>query len=198
MFFLIPNSAHAVDPYTLKKPFGTLSTITFDGTTAPIAKYIESVYKYAIGAVAILAAVVMIIGGAVWMTAAGSQTRIGEAKQWITGALIGLVLSLCSFMILQTVNPDLVAFKPIAVTQVKPPTGAATQQKILGCCITNCLYDLYEKRQNCICTNKIYDYECPKNSVGTFIEGVCPQQYQGGYLFYCIETNTESGASGEW
>ena len=126
--FLIPVEVNAVDSYKFQVPIGGLDKITFekDGTTKPIADYIQAIYKYAIGAIAILATVVMMIGGVVWITAAGSQTRIGEAKQYISGALTGMVLVFCSYMILNTINPDLVKFKPV---------GIETVNKIVtGCC----------------------------------------------------------------
>lgn len=82
-------------------------------------EYIAGIYKYAIGVVAILATIVMMVGGLVWMTAGGNQGRIGEAKQWITGALTGLILTFCSYSILYFVNPDLVKLKPIKVERIK-------------------------------------------------------------------------------
>lgn len=117
---LFPNPSNAADSYTFKIPIPGFESVKFDGTTRPIAEFIQAVYKYAIGIVAILATVVIMIGGVVWITAAGDSGRIGEAKQYITGAMTGLVLALCSFMILQTVNPDLVTFKPIGVKTVDP------------------------------------------------------------------------------
>ncbi|MCG2690830.1 pilin [Candidatus Parcubacteria bacterium] len=95
--------------------------------TKAIGEYIKSIYKYAIGAVGILAAVVLMFGGIIWITAGGSAERIGEAKAWITASLTGLILALCSYMILYTVNPNLVNFK---ITPVKTVEGT-------GCCIVN-------------------------------------------------------------
>ncbi len=126
--FLIPISVDAVDSYKFKVPIGDFKEITFKkkGTTKPIADYIQEIYKYAIGVVAILATVVMMIGGVVWITAGGNQTRVGEAKQYISGSLTGMVLVFCSYMILNTINPDLVKFKPV---------GIETVSKIIhGCC----------------------------------------------------------------
>jgi len=97
-------------------------TLTIDW----IGEYINAIYKYAIGIVGILAAVVLMIGGVIWITAGGNQTRVGEAKAWIGASLTGLVLALGSFLILQTVNPKLVEIKPISV---KIPNEAKA-----GCC----------------------------------------------------------------
>ncbi len=95
--------------------------------TKAIGEYIKSIYKYAIGAVGILAAVVLMFGGIIWITAGGSAERIGEAKAWITASLTGLILALCSYMILYTVNPNLVNFKITTIKTVEET----------GCCIVN-------------------------------------------------------------
>ncbi len=85
-----------------------------------IADYIEAVYKYLIGIVGILATVVMMIGGVIWITAGGNASRIGEAKAWIGGALMGLVLALSSYTILYQINDETVKMKPISYTQITP------------------------------------------------------------------------------
>ncbi|MDD5031906.1 MAG: pilin [Patescibacteria group bacterium] len=90
-------------------------------TTPSIAKYIQAIYNYAIGIVGILAAVVLMVGGVIWLTAGGSPEKVNEAKAWIGAALSGLVLALTSYMILNTINPDLVSFKDIAPENIKKP-----------------------------------------------------------------------------
>lgn len=83
-----------------------------------IGEYISGIYKYAIGIVGILAAVVLMIGGIIWLLAGGNATRVGEAKAWIGASLTGLVIALCSYMILYQINPSLTQFGPIKVTDV--------------------------------------------------------------------------------
>lgn len=102
-------------------------------TGETIWNYIKAIYKYAIGVVGIVAAVVLMIGGIMWLTAGGNQTRIGEAKAYIGASLSGLLLALTSFMILATVNPKLTQFNPLDVTTVEDNSGdqnSATK----GCC----------------------------------------------------------------
>ncbi|MDO8593265.1 MAG: lytic transglycosylase domain-containing protein [bacterium] len=84
-----------------------------------IGEYIAGIYKYAIGIVGILAAVVLMIGGLLWIVAGGNATAIGEAKAWIGASLTGLIIALASYMILYQVNPDLLNLKPIRVAVVK-------------------------------------------------------------------------------
>jgi 3D (Asp-Asp-Asp) domain-containing protein len=80
-----------------------------------IAEYIVGIYKYAVGIVGILAAVVLMWGGIVWLTAGGNQQRVSEAKTWIGASITGLVILLTSYIILYQINPDLVGFKSLAI-----------------------------------------------------------------------------------
>tara|TARA_Y100000310_G_scaffold279462_1_gene298579 strand:+ start:394 stop:933 length:540 start_codon:yes stop_codon:yes gene_type:complete len=55
-----------------------------------------------------LAAFVMIVwGGIQWMTSSGDTGKISDAKDRIQKALLGLLIVLSSFLILQVINPDL-------------------------------------------------------------------------------------------
>ena len=143
---LAPSVSQAADPATFKPQvqipgmdqadaFGapdSKGAYAIPGSTASIAKYIRVIYKYAIGIVGILAAVVLMIGGVMWIVAGGSATRIGEAKAWIGASLTGLLLALMSYLILATVNPALVDFKTTPVTPVTPLESIVTTQ---GCCV---------------------------------------------------------------
>lgn len=65
-------------------------------------------FYYFIVAVAGLSAFVMLVwGGVQWLTSAGNPTKINEAKERITSALLGLLIILGSWLILQIINPDL-------------------------------------------------------------------------------------------
>jgi len=76
-----------------------------------IAEYINGVYKYGFGIGGILAAVVLMAGGLIWLTSAGNASRITQAKDLILGSIIGLMILSTSYMILTMVNPDLVNMK---------------------------------------------------------------------------------------
>ncbi len=103
-----------------------------DKTTGNIANLVRAIYKYAIGIVGILAAVVLMIGGVMWIVAGGNATAIGEAKAWIGASLTGLLLALMSYLILATVNPALVDLKTTPITPITPLQGTITTQ---GCCV---------------------------------------------------------------
>ncbi|KKS65973.1 MAG: Lytic transglycosylase domain protein, partial [Parcubacteria group bacterium GW2011_GWC2_42_6] len=54
-----------------------------------------------------LAVGIIALGGIMWMLAAGNPGKIDKAKEMIVGALSGLVLLLCSWLILHTIDPTL-------------------------------------------------------------------------------------------
>lgn len=83
-----------------------------------IGEYISGLYKYSIGIIGMLAAVVIMYGGILWIVAGGNQSTVGEAKKWIEGALVGLFLAFGSYLILYTVNPSLTVFNPISVKMI--------------------------------------------------------------------------------
>jgi hypothetical protein len=62
----------------------------------------------------------IMIGGLLYLTAGGSPERVGNAKSYIGNALIGLVLLLTSYVVLQTINPQLVQFSRFTIPLIRP------------------------------------------------------------------------------
>ncbi|MDD4607449.1 MAG: hypothetical protein PHS07_03960 [Patescibacteria group bacterium] len=82
--------------------------------------YISAVYEYGVYAIVILSVVMIIVGGFMWILAAGNQSKIGTAKERIIDALVGLLLALLSYTILNIINPALVDLEMPGVVKVKP------------------------------------------------------------------------------
>jgi hypothetical protein len=118
--FALPETSHAIN-FNPQIDIGVSGEVK--GST--IGDYIRAIYKFAIGAVGIVAAVVLMYGGVLWIMSAGNPERVGNAKGYITGAISGLVLALASWLILYMVNPELVNLRPIS-----PPKPAKT----VACC----------------------------------------------------------------
>ncbi|MFA5358353.1 MAG: pilin [Patescibacteria group bacterium] len=85
-----------------------------------IAQMVGGLYKFGVGAAAVLAVVMIVIGGFIWMTSGGDSGRITAAKGYIIGSIVGLILALGSYSILYLVNPELVYLRPIKVPYVEP------------------------------------------------------------------------------
>lgn len=87
-----------------------------------LAQYIGGVYTFLLSIVGLMAAVMMVIGGFQYVTSGGDQGKIGAGKKRIVNALTGLVLALSSYVILYSINPDLVAFNGLQLTGVRTET----------------------------------------------------------------------------
>ncbi len=72
--------------------------------------YIVGIYRYFASIAGILAAVMIMYGGIKYVISLGSQQKITDAKETIVAAMLGLALTLGSYMILYFVNPNLVKF----------------------------------------------------------------------------------------
>lgn len=70
--------------------------------------YIKNFYFFSIGAGILIATVLIMVGGIMWTTSAGNPGRIDKAKGYIIDSIIGVVLLLGSYTILQVINPNLV------------------------------------------------------------------------------------------
>ncbi len=102
---------------TLSEPGGSVK----EGYVIPwIGQYLSAIYAWALGLVGILAITMIVIGGVRWITAGGDSSKVSGAKGNITNAVIGLILAFGSYLILYTLNPDLVAFKAL---QIIPTSG---------------------------------------------------------------------------
>lgn len=100
-----------------------------------LSDYIVSVYKYAVGIVGIVAVVVIMYGGVIWMMSLGNSSRVTEARSWIAAALTGLVLVFGSYTILYLINPELIKLKPIEIKTVNPKV--ITSQNAIPSCSTS-------------------------------------------------------------
>lgn len=82
------------------------------------ARYLGAFFVYFIGVVGILAVVMVMWGGYHYIVAAGNPQKMNQGKEIISGAVIGLVLALTSFLLLRLINPALVNFQGILPTYI--------------------------------------------------------------------------------
>lgn len=78
-----------------------------------VGEYIASLTNYAISFISILAVVIIMLGGLVWIAAGGNPNRVAEAKKMITGGVTGVIIIMSSYLILYTINPNLTILKSI-------------------------------------------------------------------------------------
>ncbi len=124
---LLPSISSAVDlklynspPCLLTDQNGNCSP---DQTT--LQGYIQQLYAFALGIGGILA-VGMIIFGAIYISISGSVDKEKEGKSYITSALFGLVLLFGAYIVLRTVNPNLIQLTPPSAPVLSFPTSTMT------------------------------------------------------------------------
>jgi flagellum-specific peptidoglycan hydrolase FlgJ len=145
------NKADSTESFTpkLSIPIPDVSltkyTTRTDGTAKYIdipwlAQYVSGVYKYATGFAGLLATVMAMVGGFQYLTAGGDSARVSAGKKRITDALVGMLLVLGTYLILNSVNPDLVKPPVISVFLVEKkvfehfpgPENAANMSSSMG------------------------------------------------------------------
>ncbi|MFH1392153.1 MAG: pilin [bacterium] len=146
------------------------------GAGEQLVSFLEWAFTFAIAAAGILALLMIMIGGFQYITAAGSEAMAGQAKNRIQNAILGLVLALCSYLILNTINPDLVTlhlpgFEPLSSSDFnwedflpEEPKAGDEAHDVLdgGICATK--LDCYHSRE---CVDK---FICPANKVNNYLD----------------------------
>lgn len=85
---------------------------------ADFTEYVSWFYRFFAGAVGMLAAVMILYGGYQWLTAGGNAGHVQQAKTTIYSSLIAIVLTLGTYLILNTINPQLTNLTVRGVTPV--------------------------------------------------------------------------------
>jgi len=83
-----------------------------------LGEYVVGIYNYALSIAGILAAIMLMAGGVLWLISAGDASKITQAKELIIGAITGLIILAASFIILMQINPNLVNLKNISVSYI--------------------------------------------------------------------------------
>jgi hypothetical protein len=87
---------------------------------------VSRIYIWSIGISALLAVLMTIFGGYFIMTARGNGAQVEKGKDYIRGSLIGMVLLLAAYLILNTINTDLTDFRTTDLNAPATQTPAQT------------------------------------------------------------------------
>lgn len=113
LFFLMSftqakNTCPAKTPGECVIVEATSQTASLNLAQGSYSSYLDNLYQYLLGLVGIAALGAMVYGGVLYIVAAGNPSKLGEAKKWISNAIYGLLLAAFSYVLLYTINPDLV------------------------------------------------------------------------------------------
>lgn len=78
-------------------------------STRDLRSVVGSIIKTVLGFLGVVAIIIILIGGFKWMTAGGSDEKVGEAKKWLISGIIGLGIILAAYAITTFVIESLVS-----------------------------------------------------------------------------------------
>jgi hypothetical protein len=115
--------AFAADSYKLLAP---LPNLTIVSGSNPLGTYLPIIFNLAIGLSAVFAVLMIVIGGLQYISSDAIQKK-SEGKERIKNAVISLVLVIGSWLILNTINPNL-----LDINLVINPATASNSTGTLG------------------------------------------------------------------
>lgn len=85
--------------------------------------YVKAIYNVALVVIVLSAILMLTIGGFMYLTSAGNTSAMGTAKGVIFDSLIGLIIALTAWLLLNVINPDLVNVTLNGLSAVTVPPG---------------------------------------------------------------------------
>jgi len=133
--FILPDIQIPIPGLNLTPTNSIKTTLNSDGESYAveipwISEYIIGIYNYGLSIAGILAAIILMAGGLLWLVSAGDVSKITQAKELITGSVTGLIILMSSYMILFTVNPELTIFRPLTINSIAHQDLALAKAKL--------------------------------------------------------------------
>lgn len=107
-FFLLPVFVAATGEYTVLAPLPGIGDDSGGKTT--LTEYLTAIFNLTISVSVVLAFVMITFGGIVYAT---SDALSGKSKgrEWVQNAIVGLLIVIGAWVILNTINPQILDFK---------------------------------------------------------------------------------------
>ena len=115
LLFLSPPPTEAIDAQIDWPEIGGIVIEKNMKLEATLPQLVQYFFNFAIAIGGIAAFAMLVLGGFRFLTSAGNPTSQKDAKDIITSAVIGLLLLLSSYLLLQVINPDILTLKDIGL-----------------------------------------------------------------------------------
>ncbi len=119
----------------LELNYPSIHDIKIEITTVSLGEYIKYIFYFAIAISGLLAFGALIYGGVRYLASAGNPAAVTDAKDQIFAGILGLVILLSSYLILNTIDPQLVTLKTPEITLLATTTLPSLEEGSL------CFYD---------------------------------------------------------
>ena len=142
---------------------------TPNSTSTPGA-FVANFYQFALMIGGVLAFGVIVYGGVRYMASAGNPSGQSDAKEWIEGALLGMLLLVGAYFILNVINPQLLNLTLPALTPVTATTPGSTNTA---------------PQSSVACGSQ--------DANGNSTKGQCPNSSNGSVNHCCYDVNSAFG-----
>lgn len=121
------NVVKAGSPSSGLPPYEPIEDIPIVGKQSELTAYLKAIFQFGIATIAIVSVVAIMVGGYLYIFSGGSK-GVERAKSIIVNALLGLGLALVSWIIIYTINPDLIELKGIRSTKIDIKGGGGATE----------------------------------------------------------------------
>jgi hypothetical protein len=83
-----------------------------ESTTTVLPEYVKYVFNFSLGISGVVVFLILVYAGIRYLTSAGDPAKQGDSKKQIWAALLGLAVLFGSYLILTTINPQLINLDP--------------------------------------------------------------------------------------
>lgn len=135
-----------------------------------LARYVRTFYNWGLSIVGVLAVLILMAAGIIWITSMGDSGKISNAKKMIEGSILGSALLIGAWFFLNTINPDLTKLPSLSTVVI---TG-----KVIGCCESKDGTAIATTSDKCIASDK------------TFLKDVLVVNNKCDKIGCCITTGT--------
>jgi hypothetical protein len=109
-------------PENYELEYAPLAPLPFPGLdgggTPNLATYLQGIFRMLLIVAVVLSVIMIVIAGFQYVASSANPQGKGEARKRLSGALIGLVLALGSWLLLDTVNPNFASNLSISIPMV--------------------------------------------------------------------------------
>jgi hypothetical protein len=141
-----------------------MGTVT---SSTPPGQFVKSFYDFALMIGGVLAFGAIVYGGVLYAASMGNPSRQSEGKEWIKSALLGLLLLAGAYLVLYTINPDLVNLSLPTLTAINIATS----------CNISCPsgFSALNNGNACVCEDASGNQGCGGGVMGT-VKNSCGSQ----------------------
>ncbi|KPJ56466.1 hypothetical protein AMJ49_04785 [Parcubacteria bacterium DG_74_2] len=122
--FLLSNFCFAQTPLEIEYP--EIAGEKPETTAIGLPTYVKYIFNFSLGIAGLIAFLSLILGGFCYLTSTGKPNKQKGCKDQILAGILGLIILLSSYLILTTINPQLVVFHLPPLETIVIPTPEPT------------------------------------------------------------------------